>query len=549
MLLGYDPGRVRALATRTAAAIDELAAIDCDLPEAHAAHDAISLTRRNLAELWMPLLDRILASDALIASTTTPLDRVRAEWTTTADWLTVDESVTRSWTDRRLIDAVIAHDASWRTDETGDPLVPAGDLFDDAMREIARRAAFDDGFAEQLLAAAGDTATLGVIVAGASFGPTFTAAVGRRLLGPASSQGLLPDARSRHELATGLVLERLVTWPDVALDLLGDDVVREGLLWREGLPTGAVREFVAAGLHQAVRDDPTELQRSLDVLAGFVPAARRTPFPAGLAQGIAAAVGTHMAHLGPLLDPGAEGFLDVAGTGRLTVGGEPVSDADLVSLYGRVVRDPDAQLLLELGLTDLLVELLADVPPAAAKASGSQYPVALGDLVRTQIEPAVKALRLVFGDAAVHEQRRIEQLLARRTHERDQLLDVGLSLAGMLTVSTPVSALLKVADDLRPSAASRDDGVPDNAVLARLDGVVAREALRLVVADDQLRAAAGLDVLDDENWQRLVAAASDPAVDFANRGTLLAQLAIEGPDELLVDSFFARATGTADATG
>ncbi|NND76505.1 MAG: hypothetical protein HKN44_16025 [Ilumatobacter sp.] len=552
MLVGYHPGRVRALAAQTSAAIDDLGAIDCSEPAAGDARQAIWLARRNLAELWMPLLHRLMSSDAMTAWTAPPpgVESLRVEWAHTSAWLTVTDNETHDWSDDRLIAAVIAHDGSWRSDADGrpvDPFTVGDDLFVDAMQEIARRAAADTDFAAQLLADAGATATLGIMVAGGAFDPSFTATVGRRLLGPASAP-VLPSERQRHAYATSAVLDRLASWPDVALDMLADADVRDGLVRRADLRTDAVREFVGAGLHLSVLADPTQLQHSLDALTSFVPLSHQAQFPPGLAQGIAAAVGTHMDHLGRLLDAGAGSFFDVDAIGSLDVAGDPVTYADLSSLYGRVVRDPDAQRLLEVGLTDFLEAQLEIVPAAIEKSAAAAHPRDLGDIIRTQVEPVVKALTLVFGDAAAFEQRRIDELLAARRADRNRAIDVGFTLAGALAATRPITTLLKVGEDVRPSAPGGDDRVPENDALARLDGVVAREALRLVVASDELRVAAGLDVVDDDTWRRLTEAADDPSVDFSNRGALMHQLAIDGPDGVLVETFLAEATGTVDAT-
>lgn len=539
-MLGYHPGRVRALLARTHATIEDLGAIDCSEPAAAAARDVIWLTRRNLAELWMPLLHQILECDAMTMWTAPPppVSSLRDEWARTARWLTIEDSVTRSWSDDRLIDAVVAH--------TGDG--PTGELFDDATREIARRATIDPAFADRLFTAAGDTATLAWMVSRGSFGPAFTAEVARRLLSPAASIGPVAGDRRRHAAATSAVLDRLAAWPAVALELLHDPGVRDGLVFRADLQTDAVREFVAAGLHLAVLADPGALASSLAALSAFVPLAERTAFPPGVAQGIAASVGTHMAHLGPLLDAGASSFLDTGGTAPLTADGRPIGDADLESLYGRVVRDPDAQVLLDIGLTDLLVERLADVPAAASAAAASANPIDLGDIIRLRIEPAVKALTLVFGDAAAAEQRRLDDVLTARRAEQDRVTTVGFTLAGALPATRPVTTVLKLAEKLWPDATGNETRVPEQTVLVTLDGVVAREAIRLVIADDALRAAAGLDVLRDATWRRLNDAAADPTIDFASRGALMLQLGLDGTDAVLVETFLATVTGTVDAT-
>lgn len=69
METAYDPERIRALRRSTLAAIDELADHRCADPLAADAMRAVRLTRQNLEEQWMPLLDRIAASPALVTWT------------------------------------------------------------------------------------------------------------------------------------------------------------------------------------------------------------------------------------------------------------------------------------------------------------------------------------------------------------------------------------------------------------------------------------------------------------------------------------------------
>lgn len=66
-LYGYDPARVVTLRHRTVEAIDELAAMRCDDPLAADALRIVRLLRLNLEESWLPLIDAICSSRALVA--------------------------------------------------------------------------------------------------------------------------------------------------------------------------------------------------------------------------------------------------------------------------------------------------------------------------------------------------------------------------------------------------------------------------------------------------------------------------------------------------
>ena len=64
--VGYDPARLAVLRTHTIAAIESLRWLTSDDPAAWEAVLAARVTREHLEQIWMPLIDRIIGSDAMV---------------------------------------------------------------------------------------------------------------------------------------------------------------------------------------------------------------------------------------------------------------------------------------------------------------------------------------------------------------------------------------------------------------------------------------------------------------------------------------------------
>jgi hypothetical protein len=64
--VGYDPARLAVLRAHTIAAIESLRALTSDDPAAWEAVLAARVTREHLEQIWMPLIDRIIGSDAMV---------------------------------------------------------------------------------------------------------------------------------------------------------------------------------------------------------------------------------------------------------------------------------------------------------------------------------------------------------------------------------------------------------------------------------------------------------------------------------------------------
>ena len=64
--VGYDPARLAVLRTHTIAAIESLRWLASDDPAAWEAVLAARVTREHLEQIWMPLIDRIIGSEAMV---------------------------------------------------------------------------------------------------------------------------------------------------------------------------------------------------------------------------------------------------------------------------------------------------------------------------------------------------------------------------------------------------------------------------------------------------------------------------------------------------
>jgi hypothetical protein len=64
--VGYDPARLAVLRTHTVAAIESLRWLTSDDPAAWEAVLAARVTREHLEQIWMPLIDRIIGSEAMV---------------------------------------------------------------------------------------------------------------------------------------------------------------------------------------------------------------------------------------------------------------------------------------------------------------------------------------------------------------------------------------------------------------------------------------------------------------------------------------------------
>lgn len=152
-LYGYDPARVVALRHRTIEAIDELATLRCDDPLAADALRVVRLLRHNLEDSWLPLIDAICSSRALVAWRTA----LRAALVDAPDGpipVALPECL-RTWIATtslgHLADHVLAERLGRAASEVVDRVRRGGDLHDalaeltEVAREARQRAEHDPG--------------------------------------------------------------------------------------------------------------------------------------------------------------------------------------------------------------------------------------------------------------------------------------------------------------------------------------------------------------------------------------------------------------------
>ncbi len=108
MHTAYDPDRVRQLSMRTAMAIDALSMIGSTDPAAADALRTVRLLRRNLEDLWMPLLRQIEASRAMISWTASAAASAR-------EFVTHGRALVLDWIDQHSDDPHADLPQNWPT--------------------------------------------------------------------------------------------------------------------------------------------------------------------------------------------------------------------------------------------------------------------------------------------------------------------------------------------------------------------------------------------------------------------------------------------------
>ncbi|MEX2625632.1 MAG: hypothetical protein WD225_02045 [Ilumatobacteraceae bacterium] len=150
---GYDPARIVALRTRTIEAIDDLRSIRCDDPLADDALRVVRLMCRNLEESWLPLIEAIHASRAMVTwrravgiddDGALTLTRLVEHFGATSTW--TGTNGLDEWTDARLVRRLGRVVDRFRRSAArhGDLGDAWGDLAE-VLDELAHRLADDDG--------------------------------------------------------------------------------------------------------------------------------------------------------------------------------------------------------------------------------------------------------------------------------------------------------------------------------------------------------------------------------------------------------------------
>lgn len=486
MEIGYDLDRVRRLARATSDAVEHLRSIACDDPAARDALDAVRLARRNLEDQWIPLLEQIIASRALLAwSAAGPGSAAR-----TGPRRSGRANSERRAGDRRLLDSLLhtlydlgSHDPADR---------PTDAELAQLARDLARRAHRGGLVADRLLELAGLTPGPALLTSLADFPHDITVAALAGALTAAEPNGAMG---TRHHLeAVAAAMTALLDDPGAALDVLLVPGTLAALGSWERLDEDLVHEFVVTALHDAAADDPRRLRDGYRVLTELT---RLTGeefdggMQAGLARGVATSMVGYVDTLGPAIRrEGDREVVVMLDDETVTLG----TYDEVADLFGAMLRDPVAQVSIG----------VAAGAYAAAVVDGRGV-----DVVRGTHLARVTRFADLLGDATRSEQAELViAAAAAETFRRNLGALVGFGVGAGLTVAGVASSLRsatgRVVSNLTDRLADVDPGrMPGRAIPAAIYDVVTMSAVAMVVRNPALRAPLGLDGMTPSEWHTL----------------------------------------------
>lgn len=413
METAYDPIRIQLLSTRTAQAVDELAAIRCSDPAAAEALRAVRLLRTNLEDLWLPLLAQIRASRAMVTWLESTHDRIERGREMIIDWLEDHHQPDNEFT--RMSDDDLIAFITW----FGVDALPFGDdgrldmddefwstSFTTFAEEVTARVGRDRVFADRLLGIAAGQPMVGLAAGFADYPPDFLDALARRLLfRPSFFDGF--DVRA-GSAAAATVLTALTDDPARCLTLLHDPESLATLAGWPFLDPDVVSSVFSTGLYTAVEEDPTRLESGYEVLGSLTDLAshRMTDgFSPGAARGIANSLIGYIDTLAPAIgkEDGGRVRPTVFGTTPFTV--ELGTYEEVRDLVGAIGRDARAQAALGVTLGAYVNAIVDDLGGDVARRSGVEHVAQFADLVGDAV--SVEQAEMVATAAASSAQRRL----------------------------------------------------------------------------------------------------------------------------------------------
>jgi hypothetical protein len=513
---GYHPQRVDALHRHAREAIADLISIRSSDPAAASAMRAVVQARRNLEDQWLPLIMAIRASNAMVTWSSSLLIGFADLAERFGQWLSFDDRTTIATPFATMSDDDLLRElyvaGHLNTDGDGNGSITErienGDLFwsgefADLATELATRVAVDETFAIRLIDEIDQHPLAAIAIGHADFPPSFAQAALPRLV----KSGQWSSAV--HVEAIETVLSHILTAsPSAALDLLGDSAVLAALAGATTLDTTIARDFVRAGLYDAVEADRTLLIDGWEVLQNLTALADGRfddGFHPGMAQGVADSMFGYVQTLAYGIGAGIE---DDAIRMHIDRGDSVgvLGDRDAVAnLFGTVMRDPDAQVTMGIVLGAYTDRVINDL--------GASF------VNRTGVE-SIARLGLLFRDGLNDEQAELLLAAAAETARREQIGDLigfsagawtsasGVGVVTRSVVSQAVSSAMDLGSEVEP------DDIVDTSFGSTTYRGIQLSVLRYVHDHPGARTELAVDGVSAEQWadvgRRLDAIASEP---------------------------------------
>lgn len=513
---GYQPKRVDALNWHARAAIGELLSIHSSDPAAAPAMRVVVLTRRNLEDQWLPLIMAIRASNAMVTWSSSVLSGLADLAERFGQWLTFTDSTSPASRFATLNNEDLMHELyvaghlNTRGDGKGSiaERIDGGapfwsDEFADLAAELAVRVAIDERFALRLIDEIDQHPLAAVAIGHADFPLAFS---------QAALPGLLESGRwwsgVHVEAIENAMLHVLTASPAAALDLLGDSAVLAALAGAKTLDPTIARDFVRAGLYDAIEADRARLIDGWGVLENLTVLADGEfddGFHRGLAQGVADSMFGYVATLAYGIGAGIDNDairIHIDSGDSLGV----LGDRDAVAnLFGTVMRGADARVTMGVVLGAYTDRVINDLGATIVDRTGVESIARLGLLLR---------------DGLNDEQAELTLAAAAETARRQRIGDlIGFGAGSWMSASgvgvvtrTVVSQAVSSAMDLGSK------GAPDDIVDMSFGSTTYRgiqlSVLRYVHDHPDAHADLAVDRVSPEQWaevgRRLDAIASKP---------------------------------------
>ncbi|MEM1333671.1 MAG: hypothetical protein AAGG08_09455, partial [Actinomycetota bacterium] len=548
--VGFDRARLERLRHASLEALDANRRIHSSDWFAHDPLADIDAATSFLTHDWLPVIDRMLQSDALDRSiagwAAAQLEAVSAEGGLLAllAFLTRNPEPLRPGEQMNAGHGSSTHSvdhlgtlldeftASWPTD-ADERFLRLGDLSDEhrrSLQTVAEAIAADPGLLDELLGSAPvdtlgasessrvarRTDALAVLAAGGALGPMATLRIAA-----AAAAAIEPDGHAdtgfvqlrRHTIVSELAdtFDELVDRidADTALAALERPEIRNWLASDDQLDDTSVTSFVAAGLLGPLESlDPDRVgggwERSRAAWLAFVDVAERHgahQLSAGLAHGLALGAAAHLPamrfgpsggvtdHRGEPIQAGRHGDGDADGDDHR------IDEPQVEVLLGSIVTDPIAEhLLLEAVHDELVSSFRQQLAVADERMSGHRGGGEVPALARSLVN-GVQLLDVIFDDAVDQQQARWNEIARAEAGDRQQLLTLASTVVSLVPGGNVAGGALKTT--VRSVISTVRSNVDDTAPSIERPG-------RVTTLDVQLGREIVADIADSPTLRELV---------------------------------------------